>query len=268
MLIDWFTVGAQVLNFLILVGLLKRFLYGPIVTAIDVREKAIAAEVATAAAKKAEAGKESEEFKQKNADFDRDRVALMGKVKGESEIERHRLLDEGRKDSEMVGAKRLAAMLTEQQGLNEQLHFRVQAEVFAITRKVLADLATVSLEDRMVEVLTRKLRDMKAAAKEAFASALNGSSEPANVRSAFELAADQRVALQLALREAFSTDVRVRFETAASLVCGIEVTSGGQKIAWSIAEYLASLETSVTDLFKDQARLRDEQRAPPAGTPA
>ena len=49
MLIDWFTVGAQVLNFLILVWLLKRFLYKPILNAIDAREKRIAAELADAA---------------------------------------------------------------------------------------------------------------------------------------------------------------------------------------------------------------------------
>ena len=46
MLIDWFTVGAQALNFLILVWLMKRFLYKPILTAIDTREKRIAAELA------------------------------------------------------------------------------------------------------------------------------------------------------------------------------------------------------------------------------
>ena len=58
MLIDWFTVGAQVLNFLILVWLLKRFLYKPILDAIDAREERIAAELADADAKKAEAQKE------------------------------------------------------------------------------------------------------------------------------------------------------------------------------------------------------------------
>ena len=42
MLIDWFTVIAQMLNFLILVWLLKRFLYQPILDAIDAREKGIA----------------------------------------------------------------------------------------------------------------------------------------------------------------------------------------------------------------------------------
>jgi F-type H+-transporting ATPase subunit b len=52
MLIDWFTVGAQALNFLILVWLLKRFLYKPILHAIDEREKRIAAELADADAKR------------------------------------------------------------------------------------------------------------------------------------------------------------------------------------------------------------------------
>ncbi len=55
MLIDWFTVGAQALNFVILVWLMRRFLYKPILHAIDAREKKIAAELADAAAKKAEA---------------------------------------------------------------------------------------------------------------------------------------------------------------------------------------------------------------------
>ena len=51
MLIDWFTVGAQALNFLILVWLMKHFLYKPILNAIDAREKLIATELADAAAK-------------------------------------------------------------------------------------------------------------------------------------------------------------------------------------------------------------------------
>jgi hypothetical protein len=48
MLIDWFTVGAQIVNFLILVWLLKHFLYKPILNAIDAREKRIAGDGFTA----------------------------------------------------------------------------------------------------------------------------------------------------------------------------------------------------------------------------
>ena len=55
MLIDWFTVAAQAINFLILVGLLSRFLYKPILHAIDEREKGIATQLAQAEADKANA---------------------------------------------------------------------------------------------------------------------------------------------------------------------------------------------------------------------
>ena len=94
MLIDWFTVGAQVVNFLILVWLLKRFLYRPILNAIDVREKRIAAELADAAAKQTGAQKERDEFQHKNEEFDRQRAALLRQATDEAKAERQRLLDE------------------------------------------------------------------------------------------------------------------------------------------------------------------------------
>ena len=55
MLIDWFTVGAQVVNFLILVWLLRRFLYKPVLAAIDAREKKVAAKIGNASAQEAQA---------------------------------------------------------------------------------------------------------------------------------------------------------------------------------------------------------------------
>jgi F-type H+-transporting ATPase subunit b len=83
-LIDWFTVGAQALNFLILVWLMKRFLYKPVLAAIDVREKRIAKEIADADAKKADAQKEHDEFQHKNEEFDQQRAALLSKATDEA----------------------------------------------------------------------------------------------------------------------------------------------------------------------------------------
>ena len=60
--------------------------------------------------------------------------------------------------------------------------------------------------------------------------------------------------LQKALNEAFSTDIHLRFETAPYLVSGIELTTNGQKLAWSIADYLSSLEKAVADLLKEKAK--------------
>ena len=49
--IDWLTVVAQIVNFLVLVYLLKRFLYGPILQAMDDRQAGIAARLQEADAK-------------------------------------------------------------------------------------------------------------------------------------------------------------------------------------------------------------------------
>jgi F-type H+-transporting ATPase subunit b len=72
------------------------------------------------------------------------------------------------------------------------------------------------------------------------------------VRSAFDLPEAQRAAIQKALNEIFSAEVHVRFETAPDLISGIELTTNGQKIAWSIADYLASLEKGVGELLKEK----------------
>jgi F-type H+-transporting ATPase subunit b len=252
MLIDWFTVGAQALNFLILVWLMRRFLYQPILHAIDAREKKVAAELADADAKKAEAQKERDEFQHKNEEFDQQRAALLGKATDEAKAERQRLLDEARKAADALSAKRQETLRNDARNLNQAISRRTQQEVFAIARKALTDLATTSLEERLGEVFTRRLREMDGKAKETLGAALKSAPEPAVVRSAFDLPAAQRAAIQNALNETFSADIHLRFETAPDLVSGIELTTNGQKVAWSIAHYLASLEKGVGELLQEQ----------------
>ena len=261
MLIDWFTVVAQVVNFLILVWLLKRFLYRPILDAIDAREKRIAKELADADAKKAEAQKERDEFQHKNEAFDQQRAALLSKATDEAKAERQRLLDDARKAADALAAKRQEALRSEQQNLSEALSRRARDEVFAIARKTLADLATTSLEERMGVVFTRRLREMDGKAKAGLGEALKSASAPGLVRSAFDLPADQRAVIQNAINETFSADILLRFETAPDLVSGIELATDGQKVGWSIADYLASLEKGVDELLKEKDKAKAQVQA-------
>jgi F-type H+-transporting ATPase subunit b len=268
MLIDWFTVGAQVLNFVILVWLLEHFLYKPILNAIDAREKSIAAELADADAKKAEARKESDDFRGKNKAFDEQRGALLAKAAEDAKAEGKRLVDGAQKRAESLRAEQENALLNDGRRLADEVTHVAAQEVFDIARKALADLATVSLEERMGEVFTRRLRGMDPKAKDSLATAIRSSPEPATVRSTFELPAGQRAAIQNALNEAFSAEVKLRFETAPGAICGIELTAGGQKLSWSIAGYLSSLEENVTALLKAQSApaAKPSPEPPPRGS--
>jgi F-type H+-transporting ATPase subunit b len=252
MLIDWFTVGAQVLNFIILVWLMKRFLYKPILDAIDAREKRIAAALADADAKETEAHRERDEFQRKNDDFDRQRAALLGQAAKDAESERERLLGEARQAAQELSARRQEALRSDAQRLNQAIVRRTQQEVFAIARKALADLASASLEEQAAAVFARRVRELGGPDKEKVAHALATATAPAIVRSAFELPAEQRATIQAAVNEAFSTDIALAFETAPDLVGGVELSANGQKVAWSIADYLVSLQEGVGELLGPQ----------------
>ena len=253
MLIDWFTVAAQIVNFLILVWLLKRFLYQPILHTIDARERRIALALTDADAKRAAAEQERAELQRRNAMFDLQRAALLGKAIDEANSERRRLLEEARQAADDLSTKRMQGLRSEARNLNQAIIRRTRQEVFAIARKALSDLAATGLEQRMGEVFIRRLRDMDSQTKEGFARALKTASQPALVRSAFDLPADQRAAIQNALNEIFSAVIHVEFETAPDLVSGIELVANGQKIAWSIADYLAALEKGVDELLGEQS---------------
>ena len=250
MLIDWFTVGAQVLNFVILVWLLKRFLYRPVLDAIDAREARIARQIAEATASQAAALQEQEDFKRRNEDFDVRRDALLKQATADAEAERQRLIDNARQAADASTAKRQEAERNDSERQRRGLAERTRAEVFAITRRVLADLADDPLEERVGAVFLRRLAALDAAALTALASGLDHTTPRATVRSAFEPAAGQREILRNAIAAALErgrgvplgSPLVIVFETAPDLLGGIELVVGGRKLGWNVVEYMDALE--------------------------
>ncbi len=178
----------------------------------------------------------------------------MKKATDEANAERQRLIDEAKKDADTLRAKRRDALQSEQRNLNVEITRWTQKEVFAIMRKTLADLATTSLEERMGDVLVRHVRALNGAAKEQLATAFKTSNHTVSVHSAFDMPPAQRSAIESAVKETFAPDAHVQFETAPELVSGIEVSTNGQKIAWSIADYLSTLEKSARELLHQDAK--------------
>jgi F-type H+-transporting ATPase subunit b len=84
----------------------------------------------------------------------------LSKATDEAKIEGQRLLDEARQAADALSAKRMESLRKDASNLSQDIRRRTQQEVFAIARKALTDLATVSLEERLGEVFTRRLREM------------------------------------------------------------------------------------------------------------
>jgi F-type H+-transporting ATPase subunit b len=247
MLIDWFTVGAQALNFLVLVWLLKRYLYGPVLAAIDAREKQIALAIADATTQKAAAAQERAALAAKQTALDGESAALLQRAAGAAEAEGAKLLADARAEAYDLRVKQMATLRDDQTRLYQSIAHLAQQEVLAIARTVLGELADASLEERIAVVFTQNLRALDSTARKSLAAAFGVASD-AVVRSAFELAEAQRALIQSAVHDEFSSSIALRFEVSAETLCGVELLVGGEKLAWSMADYLSGLEQRLASM--------------------
>ena len=152
MKVNWFTVIAQIINFLILVWLLKRYLYKPILNSVAEREKKIAAQLNDAANKESEAEKEKAEFKQKNILFDQQKAELMNKAIEETNQQRTKFLENARNDANVLRAKLQASFNEAQENMHHEVAQKIQQQVLSITQKTLSSIASSSLEEQSVNV--------------------------------------------------------------------------------------------------------------------
>ena len=245
MKIDWFTVIAQAINFLVLVWLLKRFLYKPVLTAIDARDKEIASQLNDGKTMKEDALKMKAEFQKKSDDLEKQRESFLKKATEDASAARVKLLEDARKESEALRAKLLENQKAEQERMTGEIVHRVEEEVFAISRKVLVDLSSAKLEDQITEVFIRRLRESSNEEKQKLVTAFNVSDNPVIMHSAFNLSPQQQEKIVHAVKEVLS-DARVQFDISANQVGGIELINNGYGLSWNIRDYLSVLEKKIT----------------------
>jgi F-type H+-transporting ATPase subunit b len=260
MLIDWFTVGAQTLNFIILVWLMKRFLYKPILHAIDAREKKIAGQLAHADELSKQASQAKDSFESKDLELDQQREQLMIEATEAANLERDRLLQESRKIANDLQTKQREALQKEMQELHQSVRKAMQRELFSIAKKALHDLAEVEIEAQMVAVFIKQLGAIDDKQMKAMRAAL-GSTE-LQVLSSSKLSADQQSAIQQSLAELLGNDVELQFNQAPDMIGGLELTTGDYKIGWNIAAYLQDLQASLSKPIDAHIKVA----APPASS--
>jgi len=247
MQINWFTVIAQIVNFIVLVWLLKLFLYKPVLTAIDEREKKIAGQIKDAEAKDAMAKKEQAEFSKKNESFDKEKKKLMDKAIAETNEEKQKLLEAARNEATELRSKLDKSLKEMQENLKHDIAQKTQHEVFAIARKTLADLATESLEEQSVTIFIKRLYDLKKEDKKKFIDAFKSGSNVILVQTAFDLPKKQQTEIKNAVNEILATETQFHCKTAAEIISGIELIANGYKISWNISEYLNSLQKDISE---------------------
>jgi F-type H+-transporting ATPase subunit b len=246
MLIDWFTVAAQIVNFLLLIWLLKRFLYGRILRAIETRERGIALRLAEADAKDKAAAEQLSLYQAKLQEFEQQHQELLAQARLEAEKQQSAMLSVAREHVRSIEADWEADLDRERNAFLTDLRRRAASEILALARQTVAGLACVDIQRCAVQVFLEKIRTLDRDA------CLALSKGELSIRTAFDMPEPMRVEVQQAIRDRLQTNVAIRFERVSGIGLGIEMRGNGWRIGWSSESYLESLEEDLREALEQR----------------
>jgi F-type H+-transporting ATPase subunit b len=190
--IDWFTFVAQIINFLILVGLLRWFLYGPIVRAMQQREDKIATRWKGAEQRRVEADEKALQYDQKNVEFEQQREDLLKEAHREAHEHRERLTREARDDVEQRRVEWLQSLTRERTEMLDEIRQQLGELAVNATRHTLSELASADLEEWVVRNFVSRIQQLDDLSHEEIKEHLLVGESEFLVRSAFRLSTEWR----------------------------------------------------------------------------
>lgn len=247
MLIDPFTVVAQIINFLILVVLLKRFLYGPITRAMETRKQAIIKQLAQAEQQETLAQEEAQRLQQMQQDFAAHRDQRLAELRSQLEDQRLTLLERAEDEVEAARDRWYRGISQEKAAVLRACQQQAAYQLTKTLRQVLTDLADTSLEQQIVNRFLARLDQLPDVERTKLQTALTDAAS-ARLYSSFPLSDTTQQAVTAALHR-IGPFSQLQYELNPALMCGLELNVPGYCLDWNLAKYIEALEQNLAQIL-------------------
>jgi F-type H+-transporting ATPase subunit b len=248
MLIDWVTVIAQIVNFLVLVALLKHFLYGRLIGAMDRREKRIADRLSEAADKNKAAERQTELMKIEKEDQQRKSEQLMVEARQRAEAEYQDMMRQAREDVKRQEAQWREDLARQRQALLDEIRRRASLGILAVIRRALSELASADLQNCAMQVFLEKLRSLDPSTLNQLAA------DELTVSTPVELSDEWRRTIEGVVNKG-GYHVSIRFNRVPAMGWGIELSGNGLRIGWNPDTYLETVEANLKDTLEHRLEM-------------
>ncbi len=224
--LNWPTFFLEIVNFLVLVWLLKRFLYKPVLEAITQRKAVIDKTLSDAAARQADAQALERQYQNRLADWENEKEKLRAEVAEEISAQRAQMMAQLENS---LKQERERARVLEQRRRNE---LRNQAEEAGLasgvqfTARLLARAACPELESRLVNLALEDLPRLPPDQLQGLRSVSQQAGLRVKVSSGFPLSAPQRSVINERLKEITQDNIAVEFNEDSRLLAGLRISIG------------------------------------------
>ena len=236
--LSWSTFLLEIINFLVLAWILKRFLYRPVLDVIARRRAGIAKTLSDAEARHDEAQVLREQYEQRLTRWEDERRQGRAELQHEIEEERARRMEELQ---DLLVTERKKAQVIEQRELAEALR-RNEATALAhgarFASRLLGYASGPELEARLLELLLDEIGTLSTERLEALRRGIGEPASDVVIATAFPLADVQRARLTEALTTALAMEVSPRYEEDSELLAGLCVSIGSWTLGANLRDEL------------------------------
>lgn len=229
MLINWYVVISQIVNFIIVIAVLRFFLYRPILEKINNRQKKIDDQLQDAASKQKQARELLAEMEKQKKEFE-----LLGEEKKKAlreEIDQMRaqLMRQTKEDVASQKTKWIEDFERDQQEAYQEYKKRMVAELFSVLRKSVQSLSNKQLEEAIIDSFIAQIKTEK----EKFLPMPSH----LQLKTALEISNEMRQKIQSAFQQEFGKEISFEFATEPSLIAGMALYIDGKKLSWNFEDY-------------------------------
>jgi len=235
---------SQIVNFVLLLLLLRMVLYKPILKMLDERRQRIAQSLEDAEKAAAARQKADEEYQRRIQEMARERERLMAEMTAEIASEREQLLVQARAEAETVLADARARADLERQRMLKDLRGQVGALAIAAANKVVGEALDERRQQRLVEEFFSGIKAGQVVVLDE-AELDDVASKPTKVTSALPLSAEEQAVISEDLTGHLGGEPLIEFAVDPAILGGIVVRVGDRVIDGSVAGRLESLRTSL-----------------------
>lgn len=232
--LSWSTFILEMINFLVLVWILKRFLYKPVLEVIERRKASIEQSLSDAKTLQQDAEQLQQQYQRRLADWNAEKQKSRDALQQALETERaQRLealqqeLEQERARADIANQRRLADSLYR----NEETALKQGAQ-FATRLLTLA--AGPELETRLVEMVIGELEQLPEERIQSLRNHDNRHIDNIHVTSVYPLSETQQQQLDQSIARIAGHDAEIHFEQDADLIAGLRLTLG----AWVLGANL------------------------------
>ncbi|NDV27628.1 ATPase [Desulfovibrio sp. JC010] len=237
MLLDWFTIIAQIVNFFVLIALLRMFLYRPIVTAMQERKERVAQETRALREARDKAEIINVELRRKREELENRESEVMAEIHAEAERWRNQAMESARGEIETMRREWLAALEREKESVALNLRKKLTHEVSATAARIVQDLSGSDLEQLILSGFMQRI--------DAEARDVDCGNSEILIRTGFEHTDLQEQKLKQLLEELFPVQNERIFSNDPRLGLGIELIAGDRKWEWNLSSYVTELESKI-----------------------